>query len=45
MTTTTLDNKVKQLVSNILNLHTPQIVFNKIKKFMKCRYSGAYKWR
>lgn len=32
MTTTTLDNKVKLVVSNIRNLPTPPIVFNQIQK-------------
>ena len=32
MTTTILDNKVKQVVSNIRNLPTPPIVFNQIQK-------------
>lgn len=32
MTTTTIDNKVKTIVSNIRNLPTPPIVFNQIQK-------------
>lgn len=35
MTTETMDNKVKQVVSNIRNLPTPPIVFHQIQKVIK----------
>ncbi len=35
MTTVTVDNKVKQVISNIRNLPTPPIVFHQIQKVIK----------